>query len=104
MSFWQDRVTAGAPALFDHAGRVPWRYQPHDRSARAYAADLDGDGLVELIVGDYRSGNITLLDHEGKQIWQQPAPDLHEVAAADIDGDGHAEIVRYRRGRTVDHS
>lgn len=55
--------------------------------------DLDGDGKLEILVGEAGSRTVKLLDHEGRVRWER----LHEtrmaVVAHDTDGDGKQELL-----------
>lgn len=56
--------------------------------------DFDGNGALEIVHGD--EWNIMVFDGGGKKLWSAPRQSLTGVetpAVADIDGDGHAEIL-----------
>jgi hypothetical protein len=64
------------------------------------AADVDGDGQAEIITGAGPSGgpHIRIFDRFGRLLYQFFAYDKRfrggvSVAAADVDGDGQAEII-----------
>ncbi len=59
-------------------------------------ADLDGDGIPEIIIGDY-SGQIHAIKANGSLLWKVQAFDTPLFAAplvADIDGDGHLDVIQ----------
>lgn len=61
--------------------------------------DADGDGVLDIAVGDAR-GTVTLIDGRSARIrWSRPfgAP-IGGLAAADLDRDGHPEIVAGSEG------
>lgn len=61
-------------------------------AARAVIADLDGDGDRELVVVDAK--NLRALDRAGREIASaQVTGGIQVLAAADLDGDGRAEIL-----------
>jgi hypothetical protein len=59
-------------------------------------ADVDGDGKVEVLVGD-REGYLSCLDNAGRLKWRFTTPEDREIresaAVADLDGDGKLELV-----------
>ncbi|MBE0646040.1 MAG: VCBS repeat-containing protein [Bacteroidetes bacterium] len=61
-------------------------------------ADLDGDGLPELAIGDY-SGTLSVLNAEdGSIAWTMPSIGSGHyigapVSAGDVDGDGYCELI-----------
>lgn len=87
-------------------GRVPWKKhvicEPFMKAFEAFAADLDGDGQMEVVAtawgGD--SGRIALFKHHGDprgawsmQILKDRWSKANQVLVADIDGDGRLDIV-----------
>jgi subtilisin family serine protease len=62
-------------------------------------ADLDGDGMVEALYGDY-DGNILIFEHRGNEVfdfvWSDslPLPDATNwMTTGDFDGDGALEFI-----------
>jgi hypothetical protein len=118
----RSRVAAEEEALVAANPRmVPWRKLRTDgfgvgRNLRF--GDLDGDGRLEILVGqvvhhgpkDRHSelGCLTALSLDGRVLWQSGVPDpwkdglTNDVAfqAHDLDGDGRAEVV-YCRGQEL---
>lgn len=83
---------------FSPEGKVLWLDRnfriagnPRDGVHLVHCADLTGDGIPEIIVGQ---NVVAVLDAAGKIIWSKK-PDLSvaELAVGDVDGDGRAEIV-----------
>ncbi|HEV8578898.1 MAG TPA: Calx-beta domain-containing protein [Thermoanaerobaculia bacterium] len=73
------------------------------RLAHVAAADLDGDGVAEVIAAE-RNGRLLAIDHTGQKLWVSDViegPSWHWQAGpsvGDLNGDGVPEIVA---GRTV---
>ncbi len=63
-----------------------------------FAADLDGDGLRDIIVGEHDSGNITILSGDGSSSSLSVGGQVTFVTAHDLDEDGRPEIVAASRG------
>jgi RHS repeat-associated protein len=91
---------AGASSfvLFDRDGQVRWKAAISDRSSNstgAVAFDLNGDGEVEIIYRDERwlrvyrgaDGILLMKVAVGSATWSE------EPVVADVDNDGHADIV-----------
>lgn len=79
-------------------GAEIWTQQ--DRWTTAYhgpaAADIDGDGLVEIVVGGggYYSGKtLVVYENDGRLKYEVPVTHYGEPFIADLDGDGSAEII-----------
>ena len=69
-------------------------------------ADLDRDGVPEIIIGDY-SGQIHAIKANGSLLWKVQAFDTPLFAAplvADIDGDGDRDVIQltYSQARAFD--
>lgn len=67
-------------------------------AASVATADLDGDGIADLVVGNMMSGDVSVLlsraghaDPLTLPLLDQPAGNI-AVAVADLDGDGHADL------------
>ncbi len=95
--------TADGLRVFSATGEDRWSV-PLNRGVDSSisAADLDGDGDLEVIVGDL-SGKLTALSHDGSTIWQY---DLGErirrsAAVADINGDGQLEVIAAGYDKTL---
>ena len=90
---WQD------VRLFGSDGKVRWTFKHPLLSApnEMTAADLDGDGKPEFIIGMNARGGVAILDSAGKQIQKWAAANVFSVAAVDADGDGKPEIVHSDR-------
>ena len=84
--------------LFNRDGSVRWQHAIGDRSSNstgAIAFDLDGDGQIEIIYRDeqylriFRGADGVLLAKRlvGSSTWGE------EPVVADVDNDGHADIV-----------
>ncbi|HEX7668862.1 MAG TPA: VCBS repeat-containing protein, partial [Polyangiaceae bacterium] len=60
------------------------------------AADLDGDGDLEMVLVYADEHHLFVFDTNGKVLYQQPRSSttaLEYPVVADVDNDGHAEIV-----------
>jgi len=88
---------AGTLALMDAQGNVTYQEKdklpyPGIRFAPPAAADVDGDGRLEIFVAN-EDGNLWSLDSKGKVRWNYLAGDgfWTPMAVGDITGDGRAE-------------
>jgi len=81
-------------SLFGHQGNKLWSYSPSgDAPNNMTVGDIDGDGILEFVVGFNGGGGIHLLDKNGKKKWRQPDANVWVVELVDINGDGSLEIV-----------
>jgi hypothetical protein len=87
-----ERVEADGPGLGILEGVGPWSYRP---------VDVDGDGLLELLVPGANFARALYLDGDGRpQVLaqfnlDQPGARVGATTAADVTGDGRAEILVY---------
>ncbi|MFL5328267.1 MAG: PQQ-binding-like beta-propeller repeat protein [Gemmataceae bacterium] len=78
-------------------GKLLWKFKseggPFDASVAL--ADVDGDGALEVIAADSQTGTLFCLDGAGKEMWKHKLPSSTDSppAIADLDDDGHPEIV-----------
>lgn len=79
--------------LFDSHGRELWTYGGMPGVNDAAAGDVDGDGAAEIVVGFNGGGGVHLLDARGKRLWRKWDGNVWQVAMADVNGDGRAEIL-----------
>lgn len=81
----------GNPSLLlDHDFNVVWEKEVDGAGHGGDFADVDGDGLDELLIG------FSLFDHDGSPLWSHPPMSendhLDDSVIADIDGDGRFEF------------
>lgn len=71
-----------------------WPIQMGEIQGQVAAADLDGDGYVELIAADTR-GSVAAFKRDGTELWERHLASLvaQGVTCGDVDGDGKLEIV-----------
>ena len=78
-------------------GEIKWELQlPSPPNSPVMAADVDGDGKGEFLVGQYCIG--TDAEGNGEIRWESPVP-LGWAIIADFDGDGMGEIACAGQGR-----
>jgi hypothetical protein len=102
---FMDRGFGWAPVqLVSATGKLQWRF-PKDKTGLAAdqmaAGDIDGDGLLEFIVGMNASGGLYALEHDGSIKWRHEAGNVFAVEILDLNGDGHKEIVHVDRRKIV---
>src|SRR5712691_7908917 len=77
--------------------------KPHPHMVAA--ADVNGDGHVDLITDSWAENRLTLLLADGRGNWQSPGTPIEigrkpyiNVVAADLDGDGHVDLLMPNSG------
>jgi peroxiredoxin len=82
-------------AVFDAAGLLLWTYEIKDEINEAHWADLDGDGIDELILST--DGGLIAVSAEGRRLWQSSRNGMfwsHAVVAASKKGSAEARPAR----------
>ena len=92
--------TYGNPSvLLDHNLDIVWQQEVDGAGHFGNFADMDGDGLDELLIG------FSLFDHDGTMLWSHPPMSkedhLDDSVIADIDGNGHFEFALAHDGYDV---
>jgi hypothetical protein len=105
----KEKWPATADVYKDGVGSAP-DYTVGPRSTPA-AADLDGDGMIEIVAAA-RAGGVIAFDAKGAFLWRSMAADgktpytgsfaSTAVSLADLDGDGKGEVVV--GGVVLDHT
>jgi peroxiredoxin len=86
---WGDSVLA---AKVD--GSKLWQETGGQGIDDVWAADLDGDGVDEVIVGYNGSTGLHVFSADGKRLWKRTdLGNVWHVTAGDLDGDGKPEVV-----------
>ena len=86
---WDDSVVA-----FNSAGKALWKETSGDAIDDIWAADLDGDGRDEVIVGYNGSGGLHVFDHAGVRRWKNTElANVWHVTAGDLVGDKKKEVI-----------
>ncbi len=82
----------------DGAFQPPQPYPVGRRPRTLIAVDTDGDGLVDLLTGNYDSSDVTLLRGRGDGTFEdgmefQAGPRISGMATGDVDRDGAVDLV-----------
>lgn len=88
--------------VMDETGKLIWKYAAGENGIDDMVSDdLDGDGLPEYAVGFNGGGGIHLLNNQGKKLWEFRDGNVWHVEMADINGDGHKNIVHSNAGGQI---
>lgn len=86
---WGRSVTAT-----DERGQILWSYNEGQGVDDVWTADLDGNGLDEVIIGYNGTTGLHVLDNRGKPLWTYTRiANVWHVCAGDVTGDGIPEVV-----------
>jgi len=90
----RDESWAAPATLFDKQGHVRWTskgtWPGVDDSA---AGDVFGDGKLSVVIGLNGSGGLTLLDEQGKTLWNKAEGNVWHAEMLDTNADGRDEIL-----------
>jgi len=80
-------------SVFRHDGTVAWTYGDGTSGVDDMSeGDINGDGLLEFVVGFNGGDGVHLLDDAGRLLWQRPDGNVWHVEMLDTDGNGTLEI------------
>lgn len=65
---------------------------PHNYGPQA-VTDLNGDGKLEIVVSDYSTRELVILDNSLDQLWKLSFPVAPTVIVSDVNGDGANELI-----------
>jgi hypothetical protein len=75
-------------------------FGPADAETRSVAlGDLDGDGRLDIIIGDQARGGAAIYFNQGGVKFSEPVPirekteTVYSIGIADLNDDGHADVV-----------
>jgi hypothetical protein len=86
---WADSIWA-----FRADGTLLWQYASGNAVNDLCAADLDGDGLDEVVAGYNGGGGVEAVSREGKPVWaDRSVTNVWDVDAGDLSGSGLPEII-----------
>ena len=92
--YYGNAVPVAPPFRQGTLGTELWNFSAGAKYAALTAADLDGDGRLEIVFGSH-DGHIYAVRSDGTEMWNYTASDIVEyfTTVVDVDGDGELEVL-----------
>ena len=88
------RIWGPTVKAYSGDGKPLWSYAGGDAVDDVWAADLNGDGLDEVIIGYNGGTGLHVLDNTGKLLWKNTdVANVWHVDAGNVDGDAWPAVV-----------
>ncbi|MFH1403605.1 MAG: VCBS repeat-containing protein [Candidatus Altiarchaeota archaeon] len=85
-----------ASSFSDEYMQSMWNYTAKEVISGLDVADLDGNGVYEILVATSQEGAVYSLNNRGTEYWSKPyrmSGYVFELSAADLNSDGRSEVI-----------